>query len=114
MNTRLFSLQGKSCEEQESFISAMNDKADQIVAVGGTWQTRNTQRVIPVYPVRVQTNFLDRKSVVVRALKGKPFMVRAWDGKRKTASAEIAVWPEDLFKETATAGTDAASAKERN
>jgi len=91
-------LQGKSYEEQESFISAMNERAEAIVAQGGVWQTHNATRTVSVYPVRVQTNFLDRKSVVVRALKGKPFMVRAWDGKQKSASAEIAVWPEDIFK----------------
>jgi len=98
MNTRLFTLHGKSYEEQECFIATMNAKADEIVAEGGVWQTYNTQRLISVYPVRVQTNFLDRKSVAVRALKGRPFMIRTLDG-RKIASAEISVWPEDLFKD---------------
>lgn len=98
LNTRLFSLSGKSCEEQEEFIGSMNDRAYEIVEEGGVWQTYNTQRVISVYPVRVQTNFLDRKSVIARALKGKPFMIPSMDGRRKIASAEIAVWPEDLFK----------------
>lgn len=97
INTRTFSLQGKSYEEQESFISAMNERAEAIVAQGGVWQTHNATRTVSVYPVRVQTNFLDRKSVVVRALKGRPFMIRTLDG-RKIASAEISVWPEDLFK----------------
>lgn len=98
MNTRMFTLYGKSDEEREDFIAAMNVKADEIVAEGGVWQTYNTQRLISVYPVRVQTNFLDRKSVLVRALIGKPFMMRTLDG-RKMASAENSVWPEDLFKD---------------
>jgi len=98
MNTRMFTLHGKSDEEREDFIAAMNVKADEIVAEGGVWLTYNTQRLISAYPVRVQTNFLDRKSVVVRALKGKPFMIKTLDG-RKMASAEISVWPEDLFKD---------------
>jgi len=97
MNTRLFTLHGKSYEEQESFITAMNAKANEIVADGGVWQTYNTQRLVDVYPVRVQTNFLDRKSVLVRALNGRPFMLQSSTG-RRMASAETYVWPEDLFK----------------
>jgi hypothetical protein len=97
MNTRLFTLRGKSNEELEDFITAMNAKADEIVAEGGVWQTYNSQRSVDVYPVRVQTNFLDRKSVLVRALNGMPFMLQSSTG-RRMASAEAYVWPEDLFK----------------
>jgi len=110
MNTRLFSLQGKSSEEQEAFINSMNERADQIVAEGGVWQMHNTTRIVNVYPVRVVSDFLIRKSVAVRALKGKPFMIRNWEGKGKIASAMTYVWPEDLFKnETAPAATETES-----
>lgn len=110
MNTRLFSLQGKSAEELKAFINSMNDKADEIVAEGGVWQMYNTTRIVNVYPVRVVSVFPISKSVEVRALSGKPFMVRNWEGKGKIASATTYVWPEDLFKnETAPAATETES-----
>lgn len=102
MNTRLFSLHGKSFDEQQEFVNAMNAKAEEIVATGGVWQVNNSTRKVSVYPVTTKINYLGSKSVKVRALKGKPFMVRAMDGKSKIASAEAYFWAEDIeaVKET--------------
>lgn len=116
MNTRLFTLHGKSFDEQQEFVNAMNARAEAIVASGGVWQMYNATRVVSVYPVSVQVNALGRKSVMVRALKGKPFVISSRFGQGKCKSASTTVWAEDLFKnETASVSeTETASEQQTN
>jgi len=113
MNTRLFSLHGKSFDEQQKFVNAMNARAEAIVATGGVWQMYSSTRVVSVYPVSVQVNDLGRKSVMVRALSGKPFVISRTFGQGKCKSASTIVWAEDLFKSETAPVSETETASEQ-